>query len=71
MQESISRGGKIQFQTFDTSLYVTAHPSLLYYIVFSDHHYQISMAAITQIKQGRNFRLIKVRYCPKCGKSIG
>ena len=28
MQESISRGGKIQFQTFDTSLYGTAHPNL-------------------------------------------
>ena len=27
MQESISRGGKIQFQTFDTSLYGTAHPT--------------------------------------------
>ena len=27
MQESISRGGKIQFQTFDTSLYGTAHPN--------------------------------------------
>ena len=29
MQESISRGGKIQFQTFDTSLYGTAHPIAL------------------------------------------
>ena len=27
MQESISRGGKIQFQTFDTSLYGMAHPN--------------------------------------------
>ena len=27
MQESISRGEQIQFQTFDTSLYGTAHPS--------------------------------------------
>ena len=44
--------------------------SSLLHIEFSDHHYQFSMAAITQIKQGRNFRL-KVRYCPKCGKPIG
>ena len=30
MQELISRGGgKIQFQTFDTSLYGTAHPTEL------------------------------------------
>ena len=28
MQESIYRGQKLQFQTFGTSLYSTAHPSI-------------------------------------------
>ena len=31
MQESISRGQKLQFQTFGTSLYSTTHPKALYH----------------------------------------
>ena len=33
MQESISRGQKLQFQTFGTSLYSTTHPKQVQYVV--------------------------------------